>query len=156
MKKWFTFPKITIVVVTFAVCLALYSSLTLKKPVSPVGPSKQEVQLFVESTLPKIIENWDYEELEPLLYPGIMDNASWKNGVILMNQMFGSCKMGNVQWKDSHLESHIKWSGVMDRAPVMFHGYMVDVKCRNPDVIALVVVVSDNLKYVGFHTLQKE
>ncbi len=156
MKKWFTFPKITIVIITFAVCLALYSSLTLKKPVTSVGPSKQEVQLFVERTLPKIMENWDYEELEPLLYPGIMDNVSWKNGAISLNQMLGSCKMGNVQWKESKRKSHIKWSGVRDRAPVTFHSYMVDVKCKNPDVAALGVVVSDNLKYAGFHILQKK
>ena len=91
MKKWFTFPKITIAFLLLFAGGVIYSNLK-------ADPNKLTPKKFVQDTLPQIVENWDVEYSAPLF---ALPKEEVTKGILLGKEQLGTCVVDKLSWGGS-------------------------------------------------------
>lgn len=139
MKKYMTFPKITMAVLLLLSGIVLcfgnfdFIDMMYKKP-------KQ----FVENTLPEMVQSWDTE----VIYPKTIDveKNRIENYCTDVGNFFGSCSVDHLKWLRSRLFQGIWHSS-----------FVADLKCQNKNAVFYLDIVpyQDTYKYDYFKIFER-
>ena len=134
MKKFLTFPIITVAVLVILAITAITSGNFSFDMFNPTKP-----KLFIERTLPGITQAWDVDNLYQKMSgveKGKVDELSGD-----LKRMFGSCKVETIAWKQTRFQTGT------------WYIYDADLNCEHCKAVANLIVTpqGDDYKYIGFH-----
>ncbi len=135
MKKWFTFPTITIAFLLLFAGVAIYSNLTS-------DPNKLTPKKFVLDTLPKIVSNWDVEYAEPFFK---IPRENIIEGLRVGQEQLGSCVVNKISWGGSTRVSYTN-------PEKSRYTYIAHVTCtKNNQSLngKMLIVVNGEFKYIN-------
>ena len=134
MKKYLTFPNISIAVI---LCIALVTLVTGNFKISIINPQKPRD--FVENTLPKIAKDWDTEYLTSV---SLFKEDDINHNLLQMKERMGSCSIKNLKWVQTNMFTR------------MSYVYLFQLECENGNYEGSVMIALQNglYKYIAIDT----